>query len=217
LPEIGQSPVNVTSTDNLSDFELVRQLAHGDRDALAIVFRRHQAMVFRFSKQMLGTREAAEDLTQEVFIELARGASRYDESRGALGTYLYGIARNLILQRYKRRRLQSEISIDSLAEDSAPLTTSSDPLDKLMRAQLLRRLRTAILQLPIHYREVIVLCELNGLSYEDAALVANCPVGTIRSRLSRARALLISRCKKSMTSDETPEAYPTGLRLAKHG
>ena len=67
------------------------------------------------------------------------------------------------------------------------------------------QLRLAILRLPVHYREVVVLCELNGLSYEDAANIAGCPIGTIRSRLSRAREMLIARCK-TLLVDEEPRA-----------
>jgi predicted DNA-binding protein (UPF0251 family) len=72
---------------------------------------------------------------------------------------------------------------------------SSDPAETIAHAQASRELRQAILRLPVHYREVVVLCELNGLSYDDAAAIIGCPVGTVRSRLSRARQMLIERCK----------------------
>jgi RNA polymerase sigma-70 factor, ECF subfamily len=176
-----------------NDAELVGRMASGDREAFAELFRRHQATVFRFSRQMLGSREAAEDVTQDVFIALARNVRRFDSTMGSLTTYLYGIARNLILQRHKRSRWH-HVNIDSLDDVGAPATTF-DPADALTRDQMQRRLRLSILRLPVHYREVIVLCELNGLSYEDAAKVAGCPVGTIRSRLSRARDMLIARCR----------------------
>lgn len=168
----------------------------GDRDAFAALFQRHRATVFRFSKQMLGSREAAEDVTQDVFIALAQNGARYDAGIGSLSTYLYGIARNLVLHHHKRSRSRAEVDIDSVESHGAQaFTTSIDPLDELSRAQMRRQLRQAILRLPMHYREIIVLCELNGLSYEEAATIAGCPVGTIRSRLSRARQMLIERCK----------------------
>ena len=88
-------------------------------------------------------------------------------------------------------------SIDTVSSnDAAALTAADDRVDDtLSRAQLLHQLRLAILRLPVHYREIVVLCELNGLSYEEAAQVAGCPVGTVRSRLNRARRLLVERCK----------------------
>ena len=179
-----------------TDPDLLGRVASGDRDALAIIFRRHHGTVYRFSRQMLGSKEAAEDVTQDVFVALTKSAGRFDPRVASLSTYLYGIARNLVLQRYKRSRGRVEVTIEAAAgEDEAVFATSCDPAEALSRAQATRQLRRAILALPVHYREVVVLCELNGLSYEEAAAIARCPVGTVRSRLSRARQLLIQRCR----------------------
>ena len=101
-PTGSQSPVNVTTEP--SDPELVGRMAAGDREALAIIFRRHHGTVYRFSRQMLGSKEAAEDVTQDVFVALTRSAGRFNPSVASLSTYLYGIARNLVLQHYKRSR-----------------------------------------------------------------------------------------------------------------
>jgi RNA polymerase sigma-70 factor (ECF subfamily) len=177
-----------------NDSELVGRMASGDREAFAELFRRHQATVFRFSRQMLGSREAAEDVTQDVFIALARNVRRFDPAMGSLPTYLYGIARNLILQRHKRSRWR-HVDVASLDDAAGALATTFDPAEALTRQRMQQQLRIAILGLPVHYREVVVLCELNGLSYEDAANIAGCPIGTIRSRLSRAREMLIERCR----------------------
>jgi RNA polymerase sigma-70 factor (ECF subfamily) len=188
--------IQMNVAEEPTDEELLNRMALDDREAFALVFRRHQRTVYRFSRQMLGSKEAAEDVTQEVFLALARSAGRFDATIGSLPTYLYGIARNLMLQRYKRSRPWKQVNIETIdGEDVQALQTSADPAETLSRAQAIRRLRTAILRLPVHYREAIVLCELNGLSYEDAATIAGCPVGTVRSRLSRARQMLIARCR----------------------
>ena len=204
----GPSPITNGVNVEPSDSELVGRMANGDRDAFAALFRRHQATVYRFSRQMLGSREAAEDITQDVFIALGKTVQRFDPAMGSLTTYLYGIARNLILQRHKRRRWRL-VEIESLDNDIDRLATTFDPTDELTKEQMLRQLRAAILGLPVHYREVVVMCELNGLSYEEAARVAGCPIGTIRSRLSRAREMLIARCRALLNSDR---AESTGLR-----
>jgi len=200
----------MSMTTEPSDPELLDRMAAGDREALAIIFRRHQGTVYRFSRQMLGSKEAAEDVTQDVFVALTRAAGRFNPSVASLSTYLYGIARNLVLQRYKRNRSRLEVNIDAIAaEDSAELATSSDPADSISRDEMTRQLRRAILRLPVHYREVVVLCELNGLSYEEAATVAGCPIGTVRSRLNRARQMLIARCRALMNAERAetmPEA-----------
>ena len=180
------------------------------------MFRRHQATVFRFSRQMLGSTEAAEDVTQEVFLALAQQAARYDGSRGSLSTYLYGIARHLVLQRHRRSHLRVEIDMDGATGEPA-LITESKTVDDICRAQLVRELRIAIVRLPVHYREVIVLCELNGLSYEEAASIIQCPVGTIRSRLSRGRQLLLERCRSVMGVKDSPKVWKPCLTPTKNG
>ena len=186
-----------------TDAELMSRMATGDGEAFAAIFRRYQATVYRFSRQMLAAKDAAEDITQDAFIALAQNAGRFDAMRGSLTTYLYGIARNLILQRHRRDRLRSEVDLDAIAdEELTAVSASGDPLEALSRSQLVQHLRAAILRLPVHYREAVVLCELHGLSYEDAAAIARCPLGTIRSRLSRGRQMLMERCAEGMTRGE---------------
>jgi RNA polymerase sigma-70 factor, ECF subfamily len=200
-------------TDIPSDSELVALMASGDREAFATLFRRHRGTVYRFSRQMLGTQEAAEDVTQDVFIVFARHAHRFNPSVGLLSTYLYGIARNLIWQRHKRNRTHLEVDIDAIdAERTAAFAMAADPADELSRTQMVEQLRLAILRLPVHYREVVVLCELNGLSYEAAAAVAGCPVGTIRSRLSRARRMLIEKCRTLLAGKHPVREEDRGQR-----
>lgn len=193
-------------------------MVSGDREAFAALFRRHQATVYRFSRQMLGSKEAAEDITQDVFMALAQNAPRYQPSLGSLSTYLYGIARYLVLQRHKRNRSHVEVDVSDLNDvQSQALAVSIDPLADLCRARAIRDLRLEILRLPVHYREAIVLCELNGRSYEEAASIAHCPVGTIRSRLSRARALLADRCRAAIQDREVNEVWKPCLTPTKNG
>jgi RNA polymerase sigma-70 factor, ECF subfamily len=188
------------SESNLSgeagDADLVERMATGNREAFAALFQRYHGLVYRFSVQMSGSRDLAEDVTQEVFIALAENRARYRPERGSLKAYLYGIARHLVAQREKRSWSRREVQLDTLhADDAHVVATSFDPIGDLSRAQAMLALRHAILRLPRHYREVIVLCELNGLSYDEAAQALGCRVGTIRSRLNRARTLLIERCR----------------------
>jgi RNA polymerase sigma-70 factor, ECF subfamily len=201
-----------------TDPELLDRMAAGDRDALAIIFRRHHGTVYRFSRQMLGSPEAAEDVTQDVFVALTKNAGRFNPAVASLSTYLYGIARNLVLQRYKRSRTRIEVNLDAVDPSSTSLATSGDVADTLSREQLAAQVRLAILKLPIHYREAIVLCELNGLPYEEAAAISGCPVGTIRSRLSRARQMVIERCRAIFRENpQGQRAEGKGQRAAGRG
>lgn len=185
---------------DLADSDLMRRTAAGDRDAFAALYQRHHAMVYRFARLMTGCNSAAEDIVQEVFLVVMRDAVRYDPARAALSSYLYGIARH-----HTRRRLARDrqfVAFDSSCSDALSRVAEDNADATLERRQTLQRLRRAILSLPRRYREVIVLCDLQDVSYNDAASALGCAVGTIRSRLHRARHLLSQKMGSAMSSDE---------------
>ena len=175
-----------------SDQALMQRTAAGDRDAFATLYRRHQGAVYRFARLMTGSAPAAEDVVQEVFLALMKDAARYDAGRAALTTYLFGMARRVTRRRLLRERRFVEINAGEGARDVAP--SASDVLE---RRDMLQRLREAILSLPSRYREVIVLCDVEGVTYETAAESIGCAIGTIRSRLHRARQLLATKLRRT--------------------
>jgi RNA polymerase sigma-70 factor (ECF subfamily) len=182
----------------LSDEELLRLTRAGDEHALTVLYRRHQGPVYRFVLQMSGNESVADDVTQEVFLALMREFSRFDSSRGSLAPYLYGVARNQVRRHLERGKLQVEIDDDADGAASlAPIIAPGDPLEDLTRREGLSALRQAILTLPLHYREVVALCDLEEMSYDDAARTIGCAVGTIRSRLHRAHGLLIQKLREA--------------------
>jgi RNA polymerase sigma-70 factor (ECF subfamily) len=191
-----------------TDLDLLRLVVAGDEAAFTALYRRRQAGVYRFALQMSGSRTIAEDVTQEVFIVLMREAGRYDPNRGSLAAYLYGIARNHVLRRIDQDRLLVQL-VDS-AEDGdvitpAAMITEGDPLDDLTRNEVVRTVRNSILALPPHYREVVVLCDLHEMSYTEAASAVGCAVGTVRSRLHRARALLVEKLRAARDRNRPSE------------
>ena len=175
-----------------SDLDLLRLMTAGDEDAFGELYRRRQGGVYRFALQMSGSPAVAEDVTQEAFIVLMRTAARYDPERGSVAAYLYGIARNHVLRRLEQDRAFVPLA-DSTDEGLTPaaMIANGDPLGDLTRSEMIQSLRESVLALPAHYREVVVLCELHEMSYIEAANVVGCAVGTVRSRLHRARALLV--------------------------
>jgi RNA polymerase sigma-70 factor (ECF subfamily) len=183
-----------------SDGELVQLIVAGEERAFITVYRRHQAQIFRFALLMSGSHAIAEDVTQEVFMALVREPARYDASRGALSAYLYGIARNYVLRCIDRDRSYISI-VDEFQEGGFTalheLTLESDPLDDLARSELVRSVRQAVLALPPRYRDVVVLCDFQELSYAEAAAVLGRPVGTICSRLHRGHSLLLEKLRSS--------------------
>ncbi len=167
---------------NPSDPELLLQALNGREEQFTLLYQRRQGGVYRFALQMSGSATLAEDITQETFIALLQSGHRYDSARGSVAAFLYGIARNLVMRRLERdRRYQPE------QEDC---TADGDLLEDLTRTESIELVRQAVLNLPPVYREVVVLCDLQETTYEDAASALDCPIGTVRSRLSRARGML---------------------------
>lgn len=183
---------------SLSDEELLDLLRAGDEGAFLTLYHRRQGGIYRFALRMSGSETVAEDVTQEVFMMLARGDGHYDSSRGSFSAYLFGVARNQALRRLEKDRFLSPIYEDEDDwESSMPegLITLNDPLGDLTRKEMIASVRQAVLALPAHYREVVVLCDLQEMSYADASVALGCAVGTVRSRLHRARALLVEKLR----------------------
>ena len=185
---------------DLADSDLMQRTAAGDRDAFATLYHRHHAMVYRFARLMTGSNSAAEDIVQEVFLVVMRDASRYDPTRSALSSYLYGVARHQTRRRLARDR--QFVGFESGASDVAEPIAEGDVTATLERRQTLLQLRRAIVSLPRRYREVIVLCDLQDVSYSDASIVLGCAIGTVRSRLHRARHLLTRKMGRGASSEE---------------
>jgi len=181
-----------------SDDELLRLMAAGDEGAFLALYRRRQGGIYRFALQMSGSEAIAEDVTQEVFMVLMSEAKNFDPAKGTLAGYLYGVARNQVLRALSRDRSFVQIAEGYGEEGEAAheqLVAQDDPLGDLTRAEMIDSVRQAVMALPAHYREVVVLCDLHELSYAEGAEVLDCAVGTIRSRLHRARSLLIEKLR----------------------
>ena len=144
---------------------------------------------------MTGSPWAAEEIVQDVFTTLMREPRKYDAARGALGGYLFGIARNRVMKHLER--LPREISLDEHNENGSrssggiAVINAFTPAHWAEQQERIEQVRAAVLELPAEFREAVALCDLEELSYEEAAQMLECPIGTIRSRLHRGRALLL--------------------------
>ena len=186
--------------DDSSDNELLQLVQAGDERAFVTLYRRRHQGIFRFALQMSGSQSLAEDVTQEVFLVLLRGAEVFDPARGSLISFLYGVARNQTLTRLRRDRFLVPLESDN-GEDEARLVSVSKPLEELSRTETIDSVRKAVLSLPERYREVVVLCDLEDMSYAETAEVLGCAVGTVRSRLHRGRLLLTEKLRSGETED----------------
>ena len=193
-------PMKNEDRQGQSDDTLVRRLSDGDEQALAVLYERHRQPVFRFALQMTGDQSVAEEVSQEVFLSLISGSERFDASKGSLAGWLLGTARFQVYRilRRDRRYLSIDEEPDDERRSREPIEQLASPgsqLEDLTRRESVEALHQAILSLPVHYREVVALCDLNELTYEDAASALDCAVGTVRSRLHRARGLLVEKLK----------------------
>jgi RNA polymerase sigma-70 factor (ECF subfamily) len=179
--------------------ELVARIASGDRDAFAELYRDCRPDVFRFALHMSGAAALAEDIVQDVFLAVIESAGRYQPGRSGVKPWLLGIASNHV-RRWRHARVFLPLPGED-SRDGRRMTTAPDPVGDLTRRQHEAALSRAILDLPVRYREAVVLCEIEELSYEAAAAALGCAIGTIRSRLHRGRALL-ARALYSMNADD---------------
>lgn len=193
-----------------SDEALIPRVAAGDAAAFAELFRRRSGEVYRFALHMTASSATAEDVTQDVFLAVMRDGGRFDPTRGSATAWLCGIARNFVRRRFERDRGLLSLDDGTGAELDVP-APASDPLGDLTHAERLDTLQRAIRSLPLRYREVVVLCELQELSYLDAAAALGCAVGTVRSRLHRARGLLAAKVS-AVEEGDRPRAAANGAR-----
>jgi RNA polymerase sigma-70 factor, ECF subfamily len=198
---------------DLNDTELLRSMLAGSEEAFAELYHRRQGGVYRFALQMSGSKTIAEDVTQEVFLFLMRDGHVFDPNRGSVSAFLLGVARNHVLRRLRVEHLLAPLS-DNPDDDVPLLHATADlcPLEDLTRAETIESVRKAVLSLPSKYREVVVLCELQDISYGETAEILGCAIGTVRSRLHRARALLLTKLRPANEIEETGSATVKSAR-----
>ena len=190
---VGLSPSAPPSDPNSEVLGLVDAHLAGDGQAFSRLVQRYQTRLLNFVYRMIGDRERAEDLVQEAFIRVHRHLHRFDRSK-RFSTWIYTIASNLAKNELRNRSRSPLILYQSMKArrqaDSLPLQfedTGSRPDDMYSTRYLSELVDGVVARLPEHHREVFVLRELDGKSYEEIAEIVQCNIGTVKSRLNRAR------------------------------
>ena len=184
----------------LTDEQLHRSALAGRGEATAALYKRHGGLVYRFTLRMSGNAAIAEEITQEVFLALLTQLDRFDGARGSLSTWLCGIARRKLWKHLERNKdAQFDVDEDTAAELPC---TNDGPAELLLRREAIAAVRAGMDKLPPLLREVVILCALEEMSYEQAAHVLAVPVGTVRSRLHRAKARLAGLLRAEMADTE---------------
>lgn len=177
----------------LDDGALVTECITGQTRAFDAIVDRYQSRLLNFIYRTVGDRERSEDLVQEVFIRVHRHLARFDQSK-KFSTWIYTIASNLAKNELRNRSRNPIVLFQTMTagwEDEERPLEFEDPAsrpDDLFRKRHVRSLvEQTVAQLPLHHREVFVLRELEGRSYEEIAEITHCNLGTVKSRLNRAR------------------------------
>ena len=180
--------------DPQAELALLARMQQGDEAAFVALYRRHKDGVHRFALLFCGSPAAAADVTQDTFLHFITQTAQYDPARGSIGAWLCGVARNLARKQMGLREIATDPA--SLDDDTARFEEHpqrDSPLERVLRNEAAEQVRRALAAIAPHYRDVLILCELSELSYAEAAQVCGIDIGTVRSRLSRARTQLAQR------------------------
>jgi RNA polymerase sigma-70 factor, ECF subfamily len=184
--------------ESADDLRLIQDCLRGSSDAYAALVRKYQDRLYNTVFRMTGNAEDARDLVQEAFVHAYRALDRF-QGDSAFYTWLYRIAINAAISHRRRNKVMASIEGGRGSTfDPADDTTQSDPSGRLEQDDRDRQVREAIDGLPPEYRDVLVMKEIDGHKYEMIAHMLNCPIGTVRSRLHRARLELRDRLKHLM-------------------
>lgn len=176
------------------DYSLLRQMRDGDVAAFQRLYQRHQGPIYRYALMRCGQSALAADVVQDVFMGLLTRSYRYDAGLGNLQNFLFGVARNLLLKQDQTQRRHQQLpgqDHDDENEEEVLISETAEPTDAIFSQQLTEHVRQAVAVLRPHYRDVIILYELQELSYAEIAVICGIDIGTVRSRLSRARAAIL--------------------------
>jgi RNA polymerase sigma-70 factor (ECF subfamily) len=184
------------------DEQAIQGVLCGDRDAFRPLVERHQSAICATIRALLPQHAEWEDLAQEVFLAAFQHLATYDAAKGPLRTWLLAIARNQCRNVRRRPAAAQVAEIPDIADGRSPEETACE-------AEWFARLDKALAALPEEQRLVFVLVEMQGLSYQEAADISEVTVGTVKSRLFRAKEWL----RESLRSVENDEKCATGTQL----
>ncbi|HYV03577.1 MAG TPA: sigma-70 family RNA polymerase sigma factor [Blastocatellia bacterium] len=171
-----------------SDAELVQRCLGGDQQAWADVVRSYSRRIYNLAYRFTSSHGAAEDLTQEVFIRVYRSLGQYDSALGDLSNWLMRLARNLVIDDYRKRQRTPTDSSDDLAAHEYHLSTATDsPHRSLERQERRVQVIAAIHKLSPDLRECVILRDIEELTYQEIVDLLKIPEGTVKSRINRGR------------------------------
>lgn len=183
-----QGNVGVNAALIKSDGELVRRCRAGDSAAWEQVVREYSRRVYNLAYRFTGRHESAEDLTQEVFVRVYRSLEQYDPQAGDLANWLMRLARNLVIDDYRKRGRTPTDSGEDLTDHEYHLESHHDLPDRgIERSERAGQVHAAIARLAPDLRECVILRDIEELTYQEIVDILRIPIGTVKSRINRGR------------------------------
>ena len=173
----------------MDERELIARLQKRDETAFEELLRQYEKKVYTLCFRMCGSSEDAEEAAQDAFLALWRGIDRFRQE-SSLSTWIYRLASNACIDTLRRRKKQNAVSLDDEELFVDAVDTSPQPQEAAERREAQKLLQEGLMSLPEEYRKVLILREIEGLSYTEIAESASLELGTVKSRISRGRALL---------------------------
>lgn len=178
----------------LDEHECVLRAQRGNQAAFSELVARHQDRIYRFLFRLMRSQDDARDLTQETFLRAYQGLPRWRPD-ASFSTWLFRIARNLAIDLLRRDRHTEFVALE---DDAYIVDPGSGPDAALETVQRYRMLEAALARLPVDHREILLLREIEEMSYDDIAAVLDLTLGTVKSRIARARAALLDKMPRSL-------------------
>jgi RNA polymerase sigma-70 factor (ECF subfamily) len=183
------------------DPAIVRRACEGDEHAFRVIVETHGRAVYNIAYRYAADRDAAFDLSQEIFLHAHKNLSRYDRAR-PFEPWFFRVAMNFAMN-WVRGRRKGEVSLDSFEGDATPAVDENPPGERIERAEEALKVRAAVSALPEPYRQIVALRYLEGMSLEEVGEILELPEGTVKNRLFRARDMLKERLEHAGLGPET--------------
>lgn len=190
------------------DEQLIKEAVGGDAEAFSEIYFALRDPVFRFAYRMLGEAAVAEEVAHDVFVFFIENPQKYRAERGSLLSFLCGVTRNRIMHHFRKTKTRLEISSEEIEYIAEPKDEiEADPLSVLLEAELSAKVETAIAKLSPLLREVILLREMQELSYQEIAEITGAEISAVKVRLHRARKILANEIAPYFNAKVEKESY----------
>lgn len=174
-----EMPTSTALAASQQDADLLARVQRGDESAMAAIYDRYSRIVYSVALRVLRDPASAEDILQEVFMQMWRSPAKFVAARGSLGGWLAVVARNRAIDRLRRRRPSEQVEEMNIA-------ALGNLADEAERSLLMERCRTIIVQLPVEQRKTLEMAFFDGLSHSEIADMTGDPLGTVKTRIRSA-------------------------------